>query len=103
MKPRDCVLTLVFPVLLEEEVIDALFEHPEWVVGFTVERVEGQGQAVRLYGSAEQVRGRSRRVQVQTVMNREDAQALIAHLKETLPNPEIAYWMVPLLEFGRFA
>jgi len=103
MKPRDCVLTLVFPVSLEEDLVDHLLEHPEWVTGFTNTRVEGQGQAVRLHGSAEQVRGRSRRVQVQIVMNREDAQALGAHLKEILPNPEIAYWMVPLIEFGRFA
>ncbi|GAB1414304.1 MAG: DUF3240 family protein [Zoogloeaceae bacterium] len=103
MKARDCVLTLVFPVALEEDLVDHLLEHPEWVAGFTSTRVEGQGQAVRLHGSAEQVRGRSCRARVQVVMNREDAQALLAHLKEALPNPEIAYWLVPLIEFGRFA
>jgi hypothetical protein len=103
MKPWDCVLTLVFPAAIEEELLDHLLEHQEWVTGFTSARAEGQGQAVRLHGSAEQVRGRSRRVQVQIVMNREDAQALVTHLKESLPNPEIAYWMVPLIEFGRFA
>ncbi|CAG0944048.1 MAG: hypothetical protein EFKGCFLK_01863 [Rhodocyclaceae bacterium] len=103
MKARDCVLTLVFPVSLEEELVDHLLEHPEWVIGFTSTRVDGQGQVVRLHGSAEEVRGRSRRVQVEIAMNREDAQALVAHLKESLPNPEIAYWLLPLIEFGRFA
>ena len=29
MKPRDCVLTLVFPVSLEEDLVDHLLEHPE--------------------------------------------------------------------------
>ncbi|MCZ7654230.1 MAG: DUF3240 family protein [Rhodocyclaceae bacterium] len=43
MNPRDCVLTLVFPVMLEEEIVDHLLEHPEWVTGFTNTRVEGQG------------------------------------------------------------
>ncbi len=103
MKPRDCVLTLVFPDALEEEIIGHLLEHPEWVAGFTCARVDGHGQAVRLHGSAEQVRGRSRRLQVQIALNREDAQALTVHLRQTLPNPEIAYWVLPLLEFGRFA
>ena len=89
MKQRDCVLTLVFPVSIEEDLVDHLLEHPEWVTGFTNSRVEGQGQAVRLHGSAEQVRGRSRRVQVQLVMNREDAQALVGHLRETRPIPRL--------------
>ena len=101
--PPDCVLTVVVPVALEEELIDHLLEHPEWVTGFTITAVEGKGQAVRLHGVVEEVRGRSRRVQVQTVINRGSAQALIAHLRDTLPNPEVAYWLVPALEFGRLA
>jgi hypothetical protein len=49
----------------------------------------------------EQVRGRSQRVQIVTVLNNEDAQELIAHLKHEEPNAEIAYWITPVIEFGR--
>ena len=69
MKQRDCVLTLVFPVSIEEDLVDHLLEHPEWVTGFTNSRVEGQGQAVRLHDSAEQVRGRSSPLQGQLVLH----------------------------------
>jgi hypothetical protein len=51
----------------------------------------------------EQVRGRSQRVQIVTVMNLDDARELIAHLKRKEANPEIAYWMTPVIEFGRLA
>lgn len=103
MKSIDCSLTLVFPKALEEELIDHLLEHPEWVQGFTISQVEGKGQGVRLSGVVEEVRGRARRVQIQTVLNCADARALIAQLRELLPNPEVAYWLSPILEFGRFA
>ena len=103
MKPLDCLLTIVVPRALEENLVDHLLEHPEWVIGFTTSPVEGHGQAVKRYGIAEEVRGRSRRVQIQSVINSADAHSLIAHLKESLPNPEVAYWIVPVQEFGRFA
>jgi len=51
----------------------------------------------------EQVRGRSQRAQIDSVMNLDDARLLIAHLKLNEPNHEIAYWLVPVLEFGRLA
>jgi len=51
----------------------------------------------------EQVRGRSQRVQIDTVMNLDDARELITHLKLEEANPEIAYWITPVIEFGRLA
>lgn len=103
MNALDTLLTMVFPRSLEEELIDHLLEHPEWVRGFTISQVEGKGEVVRLSGIAEEVRGRARRVQIQTVLNGGDARALIEHLKDSLPNPEVAYWISPVLDFGRFA
>jgi hypothetical protein len=103
MKALDCNLTIVFPRALEEELIDHLLEHPDWVSGFTISQVEGKGQAVRLAGVVEEVRGRARRVQIQTVLDMADARSLIAHLKAVLHNPEVAYWLSPVVEFGRFA
>ncbi|HZP88859.1 MAG TPA: DUF3240 family protein [Burkholderiales bacterium] len=103
MKPFDCMLTIVVPKSLEEQLIDRLLEHSESVVGFTTTQVEGHGRAVKRHGIAEEVRGRSRRIQVQLVMNSEDAWLLLRDLKSDFANPEIAYWMLPISAFGRFA
>lgn len=102
-KPLDCCLTLICHQTQEERLVDCLLEHPEWVEGFSVSQIEGTSQRETLRGMLEQVRGRSRRVEISTVINLEDARALIAHLKETEPNPEIAYWITPIIEFGRLA
>lgn len=103
MKEMNCRLTLVCHFLLEERLVNHLLEHPEWVHGFTLTHVEGGSQKERLPSMQEQVRGRSRRTQIVSVMNHEDAQALIAHLKQEEANPDIAYWLTPVIEFGRLA
>ena len=101
MKEMNCCLTLVCHKSLEERLVDHLLEHPEWVRGFSLTRIEGGSQKEKLPSMLEQVRGRSQRVQIVTVLNNEDAQALIAHLKLEEPNSEIAYWITPVIEFGR--
>ena len=103
MKPQDTCLTIVLPRALEENLVDHLLAHPEYAAGFTTTQVDGHGQSVARHGIAEEVRGRARRVQIQVVLNGEDAKALIEHLKASLPSREIAYWMTPVTEFGRFA
>jgi hypothetical protein len=40
---------------------------------------------------------------MRSVMNIEDARALIEHLKREESNSEIAYWILPVIEFGRLA
>lgn len=101
MKPLDCCLTLVCHKSLEERLVDHMLEHPEWVQGFTVAHVEGHSQNENLPSVLEQVRGRSQRIEIRVVMNLGDAQALVAHLKAEEVNPEIAYWIMPVIEFGR--
>jgi hypothetical protein len=101
MKEMNCCLTLVFHKSLEERLVDHILEHPEWVRGFTLSRIEGGSQKEKLPSMLEQVRGRSQRVQIVSVMNSDDAQQLIGHLKHEEPNPEIAYWITPVIEFGR--
>lgn len=103
MKQPDCCLTIVFPKALEENIIDHLLEHPEVASGFTTYEVEGHGQGMVYRSVNEQVRGRARRMKMEVVMERQDAQALVAHFKESMPSREIAYWISPIDEFGRFA
>lgn len=101
MKELNCCLTLVCHRSLEERLVDHLLEHPEWVYGFSMFKTEGGSQKEMLPSMIEQVRGRSQRVAFQSVMNLEDARALVAHLKHEESNPEIAYWITPVIEFGR--
>ncbi|MEO1767046.1 DUF3240 family protein [Thiobacter aerophilum] len=96
-------LTIVLPRSLEEALVDHLLEHPEWVPGFTTQVVDGHGRGVVYRGSAEQVRGRVVRVMVQIVTERDKADALLAHLRESLVSPEIAWWTMPVSGFGRLA
>lgn len=103
MREMNCCLTLVCHRSVEERLIDHLLEHPEWVLGFSLTHNEGASQKEKLPSRLEQVRGRSQRVQIVSVMNLDDAHELIAHLKRAEPNHEIAYWITPVIEFGRLA
>ena len=101
IKEMNCCLTLICHYSLEERLVDHLLEHPEWVRGFTVFKMEGGSQQEKLSSIIEQVRGRSQRVQLQTVMNLDDAHELVACMKQAENNAEMAYWITPVIEFGR--
>lgn len=99
----DCLLTLAVPADLEEEVLDHLAEHPEWVSGFSVIHAEGLGAGAPLRSSMERVRGRSRRRLVQLLLAQPNVEPLLQSLNGIFPTPEIAWWILPLAGFGRFA
>jgi hypothetical protein len=102
-KLLNCCLTLVCHQSLEERLVDHLLQHPEWVGGFSVSQIQGHSIKEHLPSMLEQVRGRSQRIEIRCVMNQEDAQALIAHLKSEEANSEISYWIIPVIEYGRLA
>lgn len=99
----DCVFTLALPQALEEEALDLLLAHPEWVPGFTVSAAEGFGRHVQLPTVMEQIRGRARRCVVTVLMQQDHVPALVAALKTAFPHPQAAWWTAPLLQFGRLA
>ena len=99
----DCCLTLVCHKSLEERLVDHLLEHPQWVSGFSVSQIEGHSLKQHLPSMLEQVRGRSQRIEIRSVMNLDDARALVAHLKGQETNSEVAYWITPVIEYGRLA
>jgi Protein of unknown function (DUF3240) len=100
---HDCLLTLSCPAEVEEELIDVLREHPEWVSGFTSLAAEGFGSGTQLHSAMEQVRGRSRRRMLQVVLSQSNVQALVEVLRTAIPSDEVAWWTVPVTGFGRFA
>ncbi len=98
----NCVLTLALPAMLEEEVLDHLQEHPEWVSGFSIMPAEGFGASLSLPTALEQVRGRARRRVITILMEEGSVDPLLASLRADFHNPEMAYWVTPLIRFGRF-
>lgn len=99
----DTQLTLIVPQLLEEQVIDLLLAHPELAWGFTTTAVAGRGAQIQYVGVAEHVRGRAGRVQIQIILGRDNARALLQLIGEHFAHTRIFYWMTPVLESGRFA
>lgn len=99
----DSCLILVCHKSHEERLVDHLLQHPEWVDGFSVAQIDGHSLKEHLPSMLEQVRGRSLRVEIRCVLNLADAHALVAHLKSCEANSEIAYWIVPVVEYGRLA
>lgn len=99
----DCVLTLALPAALEEEVLEHLQAHPEWVRGFSVVAAEGFGAGAPLESALEQVRGRARRRLVTLLLDAGKVEPLLASLRNDFRSPHMAYWVTPLIAFGRFA
>lgn len=97
----DCVMTLALPVALEEEVLDFLLGHPEWVGGFSVVDAQGMGRGAHLHSTMEKVKGRARRRLVSLLLRQVDVEPLVAGLKLEFGGTEMVYWAAPLIAFGR--
>lgn len=97
----DCLLTLTLPSSLEEEVLDTLMTDPDLARGFTVLKAQGMGLHVELASAMERVQGRAQRVVVQVAMEQSKVDSLIAVLPADFDSPQITYWVVPLLAFGK--
>ena len=97
------LLTLSAPRALEDELLEQLLEHPEWVSGYTLIQAEGHSCCNQPLSVQEQVRGRAGRFVVQLVIEAEHAELLLEHLKQRFPKPDVAYWLTPVQGFGRLA
>lgn len=96
-------LTLVSPASLEETVAEYLLAHPEWGGAFTLLHAEGRGSREHTLTPQEQVRGRVARTQFQIVLEADAADRLLDELRRTLPKRDVAWWLMPVLDFGRLA
>ena len=97
------VLTLVFPIEVEDALLETLLEHPDLAPGFTSQRVEGQGQRVTFIGTAEHVRGRAACCRVQLVVPQASADQLLDILRREFASSRVSFWMVPALASGRLS
>lgn len=96
-------LTLAAPRHLEEALIEQFLAHPDWAAGFTLFAAEGYSRHHETLSPQELVRGRTQRLAVQIVLEADHANALLAHLKQCFPKRDVAYWITPVMEFGRLA
>lgn len=101
MKHPDTCLILVVAHELEETLIDILLEHDGIVRRFGSYPVDAHGARIGYANVAEQVRGRSRQIEFQLLLMRDDVDTICAALRERLPRAEITYWTLPLLSYGR--
>ncbi len=97
----DCLLIIALPAAVEEEMLDHLSSHPEWVSGFSITHAEGIGSGARLRSTLEQVRGRAKRRMIQVLLRQQHLEPLLEGLRTAFSSGEIAWWTLPILGFGR--
>ncbi len=98
---RVC-LHVAFPRSIEEEVLDVCRAVPD-MPGFTVVAADGFGQGARLNSVRETVLGRAQRRLLLIVADASLCERIVSALREALPTPDAAYWIVPVIGFGRLA
>lgn len=96
-------LSLAAPRHLEEDLVEQFLARPEWASGFTLFKAEGYSRHHETLSTQELVRGRTERMLGQIVLEADHAQALLAHLRSRFPKRDVAYWLEPVIEFGRLA
>lgn len=97
----DVLLTLILPVDIAEAVEDLLLARPDLVRGFTTSAADGHGSVVPLVEASELVTGHSPRKLIRTVGNETAMRNLMADIRAQLPQANIYYWLVPVIEVGR--
>ncbi|UCV12695.1 DUF3240 family protein [Dechloromonas denitrificans] len=97
----DFLLSLTTPDDVAQHVEDLLLSRPDLVRGFTSGRVNGHGAAIQLVEAAELVSGHSPRIQIQTVGPESDMHAVLALIKQALPQANVFYWLLPVVAMGR--
>ncbi len=97
----DLLLSLTMPNDIAEHVKDLLLSRPDLVRGFTATQAEGHGSVVPLVAPSELVSGHSPRTQIRLLGPEENMRAALALIKAELPNANIFFWLVPVIEMGR--
>ena len=97
----DALLTLAIPVTLEDDVLNFLLQHPQWAGGFSMVDADGMGQGASLMSTMEKVQGRARLTLVLIAGVDADLRQLVTALGREIRNRDVAWWIAPLVAFGR--
>jgi hypothetical protein len=101
MTTARCKLTIAFPPDLEDDIVECLLDRPEYVGGFSVVSAEGHGHGFARASVRERVRGRVARRLLYAILEQERLPTVLERLRDTVRNPSVAYWVEPVLDFGR--
>jgi len=96
------LLTIQMPAALEDDMAD-LLQQAGQVSGFSILKGEGMGETVRLLSPLERVLGRCDQRIVLITGEHEPLKTLLSKLAMQLRNPEIRYWLTPVIESGSLA
>ncbi|KXB30671.1 hypothetical protein AT959_07995 [Dechloromonas denitrificans] len=97
----DVLLSLIMPDDVAQHVEDLLLSRPDLVPGFTVSTAEGHGSVIPLVEDAELVAGHAPRTVIRTVGPEADKREVLALIKQKLPNANVFFWLVPVIDKGR--
>ena len=100
MTDRQVCLTLILPRTLRDELFDYLSERTDLLPGFTATDAAGHGPEVRLYTTAERVKGHADQVVVRVILPAIDAERLIEQLRIPFAGTRLVYWILPVTDFG---
>lgn len=101
MTAPHVVLSVFAPKEVAERLTDLLLGHePTAAAGFTSGEVQGYGAATVFRSVAEQIRGRTRLVEITVVGTEPDVGDLLARLAEELPGRGITYRICALASAG---
>ena len=103
MDQSPCKLTLVYPLNAESRIVELMLETTPPVRGFTTMRAEGHGHGFSDANVSERVRGRVGRGMLVAVMLKGRAEQLLAEIEVKAPLQHLAYWLEPVIAFGRMA
>lgn len=98
----DYCLTLICPPTVEEKLLDTLLAAAGSEV-FTSTPTHSHGTAQGRLTAEEQVMGRSRAMQVQVLLTRDELDRLRALLQREFAGTGVRYWATPLALEGEFA
>ncbi|WP_437559642.1 DUF3240 family protein [Acidithiobacillus sulfuriphilus] len=99
MSEEFCLLTLLLPESLGEEVLDILLL-TEGVQQFTSTALFAHGVGLDRLDVQEQVLGRARRVQVQALLSATVGQEILARLRARFAGAGLHYWIQALPAAG---
>ncbi len=98
-QPR-CKLTLIYPLTVEDEIINLVLSDSRMVQGFTTWRAEGHGHGFDGTSAKEKVRGRIDRGVLTSVLPRSGLSALLARVRARFAGSQLAFWVEPVERFG---
>lgn len=100
MDQSACKLTLIFPVSIEDRMVELLQQADPPITGFTTWAGEGHGYDFDKAETNERVRGRIKRRLLIAIMTLSRAEVLLGEIRLRIPVRHLTYWIEPVLRFG---